>query len=166
MASPSSINETTPPMTSNRRSMTSFTVEPPDAMNRRLKFYPIYCHHLSSVALQHLQNTKRDWILKNALDKGLRLNPDGTFVLYFPAPRKGVDGGRIWTSYDGSKKQHWLSVYKEQLVGRFLLKDTRLEQSVEHEETVNANVRSSVDRMIAKLQELEEQQSGGGRRGH
>jgi hypothetical protein len=55
------------------------------------RFYPVYVHHLSKVALEHLQNEHADWIVQNKLETGLRLNPDGTFVIHFPSRN-----GRIW----------------------------------------------------------------------
>jgi hypothetical protein len=55
------------------------------------RFYPVYVHHLSKVALEYLQNQQSDWIVQHKLETGLRLNPDGTFVIHFPA-----QNGRIW----------------------------------------------------------------------
>jgi hypothetical protein len=57
------------------------------------KFYPVYVHHLSKVALEHLQNTHSQWIIDKNLDTGLKLNADGTFVLQFPGP---TGNNRIW----------------------------------------------------------------------
>jgi hypothetical protein len=54
-------------------------------------FYPVYVHHLSKVALEYMQNEQSQWIVEHKLEKGLRLNPDGTFVIHFPA-----QNGRIW----------------------------------------------------------------------
>jgi hypothetical protein len=60
-------------------------------------FYPVYVHHLSKVALEHLQNSCADWVEKHGLSSGLKLNPDGTFVLKFPTMNKlRKDNGRIW----------------------------------------------------------------------
>jgi len=86
-------------------------------------FHPVYVHHVSKTVLTHLQNSHTEWLTKNGLDRGLRLNTNGTFVLQFPTKRKGYDAGRIWTSYDAATKQHWLSVYRQKVLGRFLLKD-------------------------------------------
>mmetsp|Transcript_31610 Transcript_31610/g.52169 ORF Transcript_31610/g.52169 Transcript_31610/m.52169 type:complete len:155 (-) Transcript_31610:209-673(-) len=114
------------------------------------KFSPVYVHHLSKIVLEHLQNNYSGWIVNRRLEKGLKLNPDGTFVLRFPASIGRKDNGRIWTSYDGGKKQHWLSVYKDGSLGRFLIKDV-LEGGDLSEVAVNDHVRSSVDRLIGKL---------------
>jgi hypothetical protein len=58
-------------------------------------FFPIYVHPVSKIALQHLTANQSDWLVEKGLDRGLRFNPNGTFVLNFPAP-KGSDAGRIW----------------------------------------------------------------------
>ena len=60
------------------------------------RFHPMYVHHLSKVVLEHLQNTRHEWVMQQGLEGGLRLNPDGTFVLHFPTGSSGVDSGRIW----------------------------------------------------------------------
>jgi hypothetical protein len=47
----------------------------------------VYVHPLSQIILQHLQNTRHDWVSKVGLDAGgLTLNRDGTFVMRFPTP--------------------------------------------------------------------------------
>ena len=108
-----------------------------DEENYTKGFYPVYVHHVSKVALERLQKGHSSWISSKGLDSGLHINPNGTFTLSFPA-REGFDSGRIWwvsqtscgyrflndirygltshssiivcrTSYDSSKKQHWLS---------------------------------------------------------
>ena len=87
-------------------------------------FHPIYVHHVSRIVLEHLQNNQYDWLMKYGLDRNLSLRANGTFVLKFPPPHEGHEnGGRIWTSYDSHKKQHWLSIYRNKLAVRFLLKD-------------------------------------------
>jgi hypothetical protein len=58
-------------------------------------FFPVYVHHVSKITLQHLTANQSDWLVETGLDRGLKLNPNGTFVLNFPA-RKGFDAGRIW----------------------------------------------------------------------
>ena len=55
----------------------------------------VYVHHVTKIVLQHLQETKADWLVAQGLDRGLRLNSNGTAVLQFP-PKMGVDSGRIW----------------------------------------------------------------------
>ena len=56
------------------------------------------------------------------------------------------------TSYDAVKKQHWLSVYRQRLVGRFLMKDNLKGRSID---AVNEEVQSIVDHMIRTLSEME-----------
>eukprot|EP00980_Cylindrotheca_fusiformis_P004113 scaffold894_cov153-Cylindrotheca_fusiformis.AAC.9 len=62
-------------------------------------FYPVYVHHVSKTALEHLQRKQATWLIKQGLDRGLHINPNGTFSLTFPS-RQGFDAGRIW--YDDS----------------------------------------------------------------
>jgi hypothetical protein len=84
-------------------------------------FHPIYVHHVSRIVLEHLQNNQHDWLMKYGLDRNLSLRANGTFLLKFRD-----NGGRVWTSYDSHKKQHWLSIYRNKLAVRFLLKDHEL----------------------------------------
>jgi hypothetical protein len=58
-------------------------------------FYPVYVHHVSKIALEHLQGTRADWVVQQGLDSGLTINPNGTFVLIFPT-QHGQESGRIW----------------------------------------------------------------------
>ena len=46
----------------------------------------------------YLQNERFEWVEQQGLDSGLRLNPDGTFVLHFPSgtDETTIDNGRIW----------------------------------------------------------------------
>ena len=60
------------------------------------RFYPVYVHHLSKVCLEHMQNTRADWLEQEGLSRGLSINSDGTFVLNFPRTNDNVDNGRIW----------------------------------------------------------------------
>jgi hypothetical protein len=60
------------------------------------RFYPVYVHHLSKVCLEHLQNTRADWLEQEGLSRGLSINNDGTFVLNFPPTDDNIDNGRIW----------------------------------------------------------------------
>jgi hypothetical protein len=48
-----------------------------------------------TTVLQHLQDTRSEWVIEQRLDRGLRLKPNGAFVLHFPTKR-GFDAGRIW----------------------------------------------------------------------
>jgi hypothetical protein len=60
------------------------------------KFCPVYVHHLSKVVLEHFQSNHGEWVVNRRLEKGLKLNPDGTFVLRFPASEGRKENGRIW----------------------------------------------------------------------
>ena len=60
-----------------------------DGNDRR--FHPVYVHHLSKVALEHLQNQQYEFVAQHKLETGLRFNPDGTFVIHFQS-----HDGRIW----------------------------------------------------------------------
>jgi hypothetical protein len=62
---------------------------------QRQGVFPVYVHHVSKITLEHLQGKRSDWVLGQGLDTGLHINPNGTFVLSFPA-KKGYDAGRIW----------------------------------------------------------------------
>lgn len=53
-----------------------------------------YVHPLSQFVLQHLQQSRSDWVVKNGLDRGLTLQRDGTFELVFPSFPQ--DRARIW----------------------------------------------------------------------
>jgi hypothetical protein len=61
---------------------------------QKSNFFPVYVHHVSKVVLQHLTANQSDWLVEKGLDRGLKLHPDGTFVLNFS--HKGFDAGRIW----------------------------------------------------------------------
>ena len=100
--------------TSSRNASTSSS---PQRNFEEIDFHPIYVHHVSRVALEHLQNHRSDWLVARGLDRNLKIRNNGTFLLNFP------EYGRIWTSYDSEKRQHWLSVYRSKLAVRFLLKD-------------------------------------------
>jgi hypothetical protein len=118
-------------------------------------FFPVYVHHVSKVTLEYLQNGKSDWLIEKGLDRGLQINSNGTFVLNFPS-KKGFDAGKIWTSYDSSKKQHWLSIYKGKLAVRFLLKDHG-GQYLKTTEAINASdpnrmIELAVDQLISSVE--------------
>lgn len=61
----------------------------------------------------------------------------------------------VRTSYDGGKKQHWLSVYKDGALERFLIKDVLAPDRLS-EATVNSVVQSSVDKLISKVDAWEQ----------
>lgn len=124
-------------------------------------FYPVYVHHVSKVTLERLQKGHCSWITSKGLDSGLHINPNGTFTLSFPA-REGFDSGRIWTSYDSSRKQHWLSVYRNKLAVRFLLKDHG--QLVErtglpHAQRMTSQIYTAVDQMVHAVKQAETKRS-------
>lgn len=56
------------------------------------------------------------------------------------------------TSYDAAKKEHWLSVYRQRLVGRFLIKGNLEGRGVD---AVNEEVRTTVDKMIRTVSDME-----------
>lgn len=58
-------------------------------------FFPVYVHHVSKIALKHLQDHRAEWLVGLGLDSRLHINPNGTFVLTFPT-EKGQDAGKIW----------------------------------------------------------------------
>ena len=154
-----------------------------DESNQPKNFFPVYVHHVSKIVLEHLQESRADWLLENGLDRGLYINPNGTFAMHFPpasATGAGTSAaasavaaaqqmkktgnvlhhsGRIWTSYDTVRKQHWLSVYHQKLAVRFLLKDhgkcmntTKVHDATKSERRIKA----AVDQMILSVNQLEE----------
>jgi hypothetical protein len=99
-----------------------------------IRFRPVYVHHVSRVALQHLQDRQHEWLTGRGLDRGLVVRPDGTFLMNYPTtPTPGGRGhgnqpvthppppGRIWTSYDARGGEHWLNVCRGSVAVRFLL---------------------------------------------
>ena len=58
-------------------------------------FCPVYVHHVSKIALEHLQEHRSEWLISKGLHRRLHINPNGTFVLTFPT-KKGHDAGKIW----------------------------------------------------------------------
>ncbi len=59
-------------------------------------FQPVYVNHFSKLVLEHLQNYQPEWLVRRGLNRGLRINDDGTFVLRFPVNEFGREAGRIW----------------------------------------------------------------------
>lgn len=53
-----------------------------------------YVHPLSQLVLEHLQNSRSDWVIGNGLDAGLKVFRDGTFLIRFPTYYQ--DNSRIW----------------------------------------------------------------------
>lgn len=167
------------------------TVDAREPENNPKGFYPVYVHHVSKIALQHLQEKRSDWLIGSGLNRGLHISPNGTFIMSFPA-KKGFDSGRIWcvfsqdsklfvfvfhvdatyiyltyilfmlilfifrTSYDTAKKQHWLSVYRQKLAVRFLLKDNQMLATQHHDSKITEKkIFSAVDQMISAVNQLE-----------
>mmetsp|Transcript_5675 Transcript_5675/g.7436 ORF Transcript_5675/g.7436 Transcript_5675/m.7436 type:complete len:179 (-) Transcript_5675:62-598(-) len=132
----------------------SNALEPEDS--KTSKIYPVYVHHLSKLILQHLQEKHSSWLVDNGLHTGLRLNANGTFVIRFPPEKGQPASGRIWTSYDSENKQHWLTLSKESLAGKFLLRDnTKAPSSTTTLEATEEQVQAAVDKMVKILNEME-----------
>lgn len=105
---------------------------------------PVYVHQVSKSVLCYLQNYKHGWLSATGLDRGLRLNANGTFVLQFPS-RKGFDSGRIWTSYDISTRKHYINVYRKSIKSRFLLKDATYHQKAD---VVQQQIHNTIDEVV------------------
>eukprot|EP00522_Entomoneis_paludosa_P008562 CAMPEP_0172439480 /NCGR_PEP_ID=MMETSP1065-20121228/457_1 /TAXON_ID=265537 /ORGANISM="Amphiprora paludosa, Strain CCMP125" /LENGTH=198 /DNA_ID=CAMNT_0013188167 /DNA_START=25 /DNA_END=621 /DNA_ORIENTATION=+ len=118
------------------------------------RFFPVYVHQVSKSVLEHLQNSRSNWIRQEGLERGLHINANGTFVLQFPATQNGFDSGRIWTSYDTSTKQHWLSLYKGKFQARFLLKDTNTNTTfyAQHLSTTQQHATTSLSSQQAQME--------------
>jgi hypothetical protein len=82
-------------LASSEQRFRSTNVSARDDENYPKGFYPVYVHHVSKIALEHLQTSRSDWVVEKGLYRGLHINPNGTFSMSFPA-RKGFDAGRIW----------------------------------------------------------------------
>mmetsp|Transcript_28648 Transcript_28648/g.40214 ORF Transcript_28648/g.40214 Transcript_28648/m.40214 type:complete len:180 (-) Transcript_28648:627-1166(-) len=124
--------------------------------NKNYKMYPVYVHHLSKLILEHLQNKHSSWLIDNGLHNGLRLNANGTFVIRFPTEKGKHPSGRIWTSYDSATKQHWLTLSRESLAGKFLLRDnTKAPSETTTLEATEEQVHSAVDKMVKIVNDME-----------
>ena len=58
-----------------------------------------YVHPLSRIVLEHLQSNQSTFLIETGLDKGLTINRNGTFALYFPKLNEGKyedNDCRIW----------------------------------------------------------------------
>jgi hypothetical protein len=154
---------------------------------------PVYVHNVSRMVLEHLQENRSEWIMTNGLDGGLNINPNGTFIIKFPA-MEGFDSGKIWyvkffrssfhcrflfrrfgrrinalavkhssyftvtvrTSYDSANKQHWLSVYRQKLSVRFLLKEYGPNAPRVHDASITQQqIAQAVDQMILAISQNE-----------
>jgi hypothetical protein len=114
-----------------------------------------YVHPLSQLVLQHLQNARGDWVHQQGLDKGLSIQPNGTFVLKFPSYDK--DKASIWTSFEPEEKKHYLTVHKGDLVGRYMLQDN-LKPAWNDGRSTPEKIQQAVDAMIEKINEEESKQ--------
>ena len=64
----------------------------------------------------------------------------------------------MWTSYDASSKEHWVSVYRQKLAVRFLLKDhgRNMETTSIHDSTaMERAIHSAVDQMVWSINQTE-----------
>uniref|UniRef100_A0A7S0AE71 Uncharacterized protein n=1 Tax=Minutocellus polymorphus TaxID=265543 RepID=A0A7S0AE71_9STRA len=133
--------------------MREFSSSSTDAEEKQdVPFSRVYTHPLSQVMLEHLQNAHGDWLVRNGLNRGLTINRDGSFCIQFPAAYPGDESGRIWTSYDAAKKQHWLSAFKHELLGRYPLHQGEGEWACQMEKHM---MRTTVDRMVERIAEAD-----------
>jgi hypothetical protein len=79
----------------NESAKATTTTTAPEPRTQTPPVHAVYVHHLTKLVLQHLQETKAEWLQASGLDRGLRINANGTAVLQFP-PQQGLDAGRIW----------------------------------------------------------------------
>jgi len=145
----------------------------PSATN--IKYHPVDIHPLSQMVLQYLQDCKSDWLIEKGLDRGLSINSDGTIKISFPPlsensegdklyDNENVDGGRIWTSYDHIKKQHFISVHRHNvLLGRFMLRHINCNgytTSLDCDESSpKEQVHVAVEQLIERVTALEKKNS-------
>ena len=118
-----------------------------------------YIHPLSQIVLEHLQNHHSEWVQSRGLDKGLKLNKDGTFVLRFPQANKADDDkvdtakqGSIWTMYAVEESKHYLCIRNGNLVGRFMLQDNKKPAWHTDKRSTPERVQDAVNEMILKME--------------
>ena len=123
---------------------------------------PTYVHPLSQIVLEHLQSSHHEFCLQQGLDQNLVLHPDGTFTLQVGMHDDDGDTNnndpatphlRIFTHYDRNEQKHWLTVHRDNLVGRFLLQDNRTPAWHSDAKSTPEKIQDAVDQMIAKLKE-------------
>merc|ERR1740130_2072699 len=108
-----------------------------------------YVHPLSQIVLEHLQQSQSDFLKQYGLvENSLTFHKDGTFTLAFPSSNTSTtpnttdnnfdnnttdtqqqesnnnkNKNMIWTWYETAEKKHWLSIERNEVVGRFLMQD-------------------------------------------
>ena len=118
-----------------------------------------YVHPLSQIVLEHLQSTRKNWVMESGLSDTLKLQSDGTFEMRFPTSSSSSssnsggddDHDRIYTRYDGKEKKHWLIVRKGGMVGRYLLQDNLKHAWRDDARSTPERIREAVDDMIEKI---------------
>mmetsp|Transcript_12484 Transcript_12484/g.24883 ORF Transcript_12484/g.24883 Transcript_12484/m.24883 type:complete len:154 (+) Transcript_12484:168-629(+) len=110
---------------------------------------PAYVHPLSQIILEHLQKSKAGWIEKHGVDRGLRIEKDGSFQISFPENQ-----GKIWTWYDPVEKKHWLEVAINGVVGKYILQDNLKPAWQDSASSAPERIQKKVDEMINRLEEL------------
>ena len=108
-----------------------------------------YVHPLSQIVLTHLQQSQSDFLKQYGLvENSLTFHKDGTFTLAFPSSKTSTtpnttdnnfdnnttdtqqqesnnnkNKNMIWTWYETAEKKHWLSIERNEVVGRYLMQD-------------------------------------------
>merc|ERR1740130_1895857 len=109
-----------------------------------------YVHPLSQIVLTHLQQSQSDFLKQYGLvENSLTFHKDGTFTLAFPSSNtttipntttnnnsnsnttdtqqqesnNNKNKNMIWTWYETAEKKHWLSIERNEVVGRYLMQD-------------------------------------------
>jgi hypothetical protein len=108
-----------------------------------------YVHPLSQIVLEHLESTQSKFVTAHGLDRGLRLQRDGTFEIRFPSYE--IDRARIWTSFDKEEKKHWLNCHKGDLVGRYMLQDNKKPAWHSDSKSTPEKICDAVDAMIERI---------------
>jgi len=118
-----------------------------------------YVHPLSQIILEHLQQSRSDWVSQVGLDKGgLTLHKDGTFVLKFPTSGgreisgDAISTDKIWTTFEPKEKKHWLVVQRRGAVGQYMLQDNAKPAWHGSKLSTHERVKAAVDEMISTLE--------------
>lgn len=74
-----------------------------------IKMHAVYVHHVTKVVLKHLQEHQSEWLIDHGLDRGLRLNANGTAILQFPSSSSstGTTNGHSGTSSSVGSGRIW-----------------------------------------------------------